>query len=63
MSELITLETIEQSKIYQRKGDFTSEWNVYNALTQQISDSKDILYAPSKSLEAYDMIKALTISN
>ena len=55
---------MEDSKSpYCMQGDFTSEWNVYNALTQQISDSKDILYAPSKSLEAYDMIKALTIAN
>lgn len=55
---------MEDSKSpYRMEGNFTSEWNVYNALTQQISDSKDILYAPSKSLEAYEMIKALTINN
>ena len=54
---------MEDSKSpYVMEGNYTSEWNVYNALTQQISDSKDILYAPSKSLEAYDMIKNLTIN-
>jgi len=28
-----------------------------------LSTSKDILYVPQKSLEAFDMIKALTIAN
>ena len=52
---------LEESKSpYVMEGNFTTEWNVYNALTQQISDNKDILYAPAKSLEAYDMIRALT---
>lgn len=45
---------------YAIEGESTSEWNVYNALTQQLSDSKDILYVPSKSFEAYEMIKNLT---
>jgi hypothetical protein len=47
---------------YAIEGESTSEWNVYNALTQQLSDSKDILYVPSKSFEAYEMIKNLTIN-
>lgn len=52
----------ERKSPYQMSGDYTSEWDVYNALTEQLSNSKDILYVPQKSLEAYDMIKALTIN-
>jgi len=53
----------ERKSPYCFEGNYTSEWNVYNALTEQLSTSKDILYVPQKSLEAFDMIKALTIAN